>query len=73
MTDRVHSLTVILEKDIRVDDIEPLIQAIQQFRGVLEVTTKVATGDSMMAEWRARHDLGQKLLKLIQMGEAIQG
>ena len=42
MTDRYSSLTVVLERDIRDDDAEPLIAAIRQLRGVLRVVPKVA-------------------------------
>lgn len=37
MTDRVNTLTVILEHPIRDDDVEPLMDAIRSHRGVLDV------------------------------------
>jgi len=66
MTDRVHSLTVVLEKDIRVDDVEPLIQAIAQMRGVLTVSGIVSNADSWMAERRARSMLTRKLFDVLR-------
>ncbi len=42
MTDRLNALIVILEHDIREDDAEPIINAIQQLRGVLQVEPHVA-------------------------------
>lgn len=55
MTDRVSALTVVLEHDIRVDDIEPLLTAIRQLRGVLSVRTEVISGlDIHIAESRVR-------------------
>lgn len=65
MTDRFHSLTVVLEKDIRSDDAEGLIQAIRHMRGVLSVTGRVSDPDSHMAEERARRELGQKLWEIL--------
>ena len=37
MTDRVNTLTVILEDPIRDDDVEGLMDAIRSHRGVLDV------------------------------------
>ncbi len=37
MTDRIQSLTVVLEGDVRTDDVEILIQAITMIRGVQKV------------------------------------
>ena len=65
MTDRVHSLTVVLDHDIRVDDVEKLTDAIRQLRSVLSVTGEVSDLTSHMAEERARHDLGQKLIRIV--------
>jgi len=66
MTDRIHSLTVTLERDIRDDDIEPLVEAIQMLRGVLDVQTFVADPESHMAEMRAKDDLRKKLFELVR-------
>ncbi len=65
MTDRFHSLTVILEKDMRDDDCESLINAIKMLRGVIKVNPIVSDPTSWMAEERARRELGQKLLEIV--------
>lgn len=65
MTDRFHTLTVVLEHDIREDDAQALISAIGQLRGVLSVTGVVADLDSHMARERVRHELSQKLLDVV--------
>lgn len=65
MTDRYNALTVVLEKDIRNDDAEALLNAIRQLRGVLSVTGNVADLDSHMAQARARHELGEKLWRVL--------
>ena len=61
MTDRIHSLTVILERDIREDDVQPIIDAIGMVRGVLKATPRVADHVSMMAEMRAKQHLTQRI------------
>lgn len=65
MTDRVNRIEVALEKDIREDDIEPLLTAIRQMRGVLSVATNVADSDAWIAEERASAAWRAKLLKVI--------
>lgn len=65
MTDRYNALTVVLEKDIRDDDAEALLAAIRQLRGVLSVSGNVADLDSHLAQERARHDLGEKLWRVL--------
>ena len=42
MTDRIHSITVVLPRNIREDDAESLIKAIGMLRGVVSVTGNVA-------------------------------
>lgn len=66
MTERYHSLTVVLKKDMREDDAKSLIDAIRQLRGVLEVSGVVADISlSAVAEARIRHELGQKLIDVL--------
>ena len=65
MTDRYHTLVVVLESDIREDDAEPLMNAIRQMRQVLKVTGIVSDLNSNMAEIRAKLDCKNKLLDVI--------
>jgi hypothetical protein len=65
MTDRLRGVIVTFEKDIREDDAQPLLVAIEQLRGVLSVKPIVATIDSHISEERAKHELGQNVLKVI--------
>ena len=65
MTDRVHSLTVVLEHDVREDDVQSLTEAIHMMRGVLSVRGEVSNMESHMAEERARRELGGKILDVI--------
>lgn len=65
MTDKYYALTVILDKDIRDDDAQPLIEAIKMLKGVIDVTPHVSTLETHVAYHRARIELGQKLLQVL--------
>lgn len=58
MTDRIHSITLVLDKDVREDDAEALLLACRSFRGVITVTPNVSDFTSHMAEQRARTEIG---------------
>jgi hypothetical protein len=66
MTDRYYALTIALERDIREDDCEHLINAIKMLRGVLNVTPNVVSPDTWMAEQRALSDLQNKIYKVLR-------
>lgn len=66
MTDRINSLTVVLENEMRDDDAEQLISAIKMMRGVLNVSGIVSDHiDNYIAEERVRRELGKKLWEVI--------
>lgn len=66
VTDRVHALTVVLDRDIRTDDIEPLLTAISLLRGVASVASvRVDAGDYIARE-RARTALLTEILKALE-------
>lgn len=65
MTDRYNTLTVVLERDIRKDDAEALISAIQQLRGVLRVAGNIADPAAYIAEERAKREIGEKLWEVL--------
>jgi hypothetical protein len=66
MTDRVKALTVFLEQDKRIDDIEGLVDAIRHMRGVLDVSVEVADTNTALAEARAKSELRQYLRDLME-------
>lgn len=66
MTDRLNSLTVVLDHDIRDDDAKPLILAIKQLRGVLSVEGNVMDVGDHVAEKRVRSQLALKLFKALE-------
>jgi len=61
MTDRFNSLTVVLKEDVREDDAESLIAAINHLRGVLSVNGNVRDICSHTAEIRAKNEMVKKL------------
>jgi hypothetical protein len=61
MTDRISAVTVVLEQDIRDDDVQPLLDAIQMLKGVLSVTAHVADVSQEIARVRAQSALESKL------------
>ncbi|MGF6641864.1 hypothetical protein [Paraburkholderia sp. MM6662-R1] len=65
MTDRFHSLTVVLDQDLREDDARALMAAIQQLRFVLDVSGNVSDLAAYVAEERARHEIGQRLWRAL--------
>lgn len=65
MTDRIHTLTVVLKEDTREDDVETLISAIRCFTNALSVKTHVTDFVANMAEDRARQYYGSKLWEVI--------
>jgi hypothetical protein len=66
MTDRFHTLTVVLDRDVREDDCASLINAIHHMRGVVSVNGVVADMESHMAEERAKHDLRRRLFEVLK-------
>ncbi len=64
MTDRIKGLTISLEQDVRVDDLEPLMDAIRQFSGVADVTPLVASSDDWLARSRVRSELAEDFLDM---------
>lgn len=61
MTDRIHSLTVVLDHDIRDDDVEAVVMAISMVKGVLSVGKEVSDSTSYMARERALSELRKQI------------
>jgi len=65
MSDRINTITVVLEKETRDDDCEAILTALRMTKGVLRVTPNVADAGEYMAVERARHELSQKLWEVL--------
>lgn len=65
MTNRYHSLTVVLEEPVREDDAQFIINTIQMIKGVLSVKGNVANIDYYAAVSAVRSELAGKLWKVL--------
>ena len=65
MTNRYHTLTVVLTKDMRYDDAAALMNAIRQMRGVCSVSGVVSDLSDNMAQSRVRRELADKLWAIL--------
>jgi hypothetical protein len=66
MTDRVHALTVVLEKDMRIDDCVHLMKAIRMMRHVQQVDPHVSDTTLHVATSRVRREFFTKLMELLE-------
>lgn len=66
MTDRVRHLTVVLEQDLRVDDLDAIANAIQHIRGVASVERHVVTGSDHAARMIARVQLQREIYDALE-------
>lgn len=65
MSDRIRTLTVVLDADVRDDDCEPIINAIAMIKRVRSVTPHVSDIVLHTAIRTARLELQDKLWKVI--------
>jgi hypothetical protein len=66
MTDRINMLQVVLEKDIRIDDAQPLVEAIKQMKNVLDVKVNISSPSSVLvAETRIKNQIAKELMKVL--------
>lgn len=66
MTDRIHALTVVLEHDIRDDDVEVIVHAIEMIRGVASVATHVTDQEDHSARRRVRSEWRRTLFDVFE-------
>jgi len=66
MSDRYNYLIVVLEKDLKDEDAQPLLEAIKCLRGVLSVTPNISDSDAWAAEERVRRELTEKLWRVLR-------
>lgn len=68
MTDRLYSLTVVLDKEYRDDDAEAILDAIRMIKGVAEVSGNVAEPAFYAAHAQARLELRKQLIDVLYPG-----
>jgi hypothetical protein len=71
MTDRVHSLLVVLDQNYREDDIQKLVDAIAMFAGVVDVQKNVADAESYVVQRRVFNEMRERMLNaMLREGES---
>lgn len=65
MTDRIKGFVVTLERDIRIDDVEPLMEAIKFMRGVADVEPSVSNPDDHMNQARFKSEFRERFYKFL--------
>lgn len=65
MTDRAKGCWIAFEHDIRTDDVEPLVAAIKQLRGVAAVELSIASPDDWMCRVRAGREIRKQIMGLL--------
>jgi len=66
MTERVKGFTVTLAENIRIDDVQPLIDAIGMLKGVINVYPVISEPSELITETRLRNEIREKLLNVIR-------
>lgn len=66
MTDIVKGFLVTLEEDIRIEDVEVIMQAIRMIKGVADVEPSVLTTEDLMNRRRIKYELRDKFYKFIK-------
>lgn len=66
MTDRTRCLTVILDKEYRVDDVQAITHAISMMKGVLSVDINIQDWNTHSAIMTAKRDLEKKMWEILQ-------
>jgi hypothetical protein len=64
MTNRVNTLTVVLERPIRTDDVQSIVDAIQHIRGVLSVANGEVDHAMFGARTQERIRLRREILRV---------
>lgn len=71
MTDRVKGLYVVLDKDIRDDDIQVLINAILSFKNVIDIKTELSNFSDYIAFSRVKESVFKKIIDVFTNYEEL--
>lgn len=61
MTDHIKGLTVVFEEDLRKDDAQVIIDAIELIRGVVSVTGVKVVPSDYFQRTRIKHEMAQRM------------
>lgn len=66
MTDRVKGFVVSLEKDVRIDDVKYIQNAIRIIKGVCDVSPSISTHEDEMNRMRINSELRDKFYQFMK-------
>ena len=66
MSDRIKGLWVAFDKEIKDEDVEPLVDAIKMLKHVENVTTRKVQADDWMIRNKIKAEIREKILELFQ-------
>ncbi|MFA5207532.1 MAG: hypothetical protein WC428_02630 [Candidatus Paceibacterota bacterium] len=66
MTDRVKGFTVTLAEDMRIDDIEPIMQAIRMIKGVIDVQPSITDSNDHINRIQVLSNIRKKFIKFLE-------
>lgn len=66
MTDRVKGFTVTLSEDVRIDDVEAILNAVRCIKGVMHVEPSIATHEDHIAQQRLKYQMRDKFYQFIK-------
>jgi len=69
MAYRVKGFTVTLKKNIREDDFQRILEAVEMISGVLHVEPVLVTSEDFMVRQKVKHEITTNILKLIDETE----
>jgi copper chaperone CopZ len=65
MADMYNAMVVVLEKDVRDDCADPIINAIRMIKGVQSVEPHVSEIDEFVVKSRTRREIEKKVLEAL--------
>lgn len=65
MSDRANTITVVLEKETRVDDLDSILNSIKMLKGVVTADANVSKETDYWAVEKARWELTNKLWEVL--------
>jgi len=66
MSDRVKGLVVTIKDDVRIDDIQPLIDAISMLKGVVNVEPNISDINDHINRQKVYYDVKNKIYQLLK-------
>ena len=66
MTDRIKGFTVTLTDDIRIDDVQPLLDAVKMLKGVASVDVSVTNMDDHMNRQMISMEMKTKIYEVLK-------